>query len=77
MIPVVSCLVMVVVVLWSLTKSVQYNEPAWTLWPHNVHGTPLLFHSNPRYRYGLWSLNVTVIMLATVVLCATRGGTFR
>lgn len=53
MVPVVACLLVVVVVLWSLSKTVQYNE---------------LFANSPRYTYGLWSLNVGVIVLSMGVL---------
>lgn len=57
MLPIVVCLVLVVVVLWSLTKSVQYTE---------------LFTTNARYQYGLWSLNVSVIVLGLTVLCCAQ-----
>ena len=62
MVPLVACVVVIVVVLWSITKSVQYTEP---------------FQTNPRYQYGMWSLNVLVIVLSTLVLCFTRGGCLR
>lgn len=32
-----------------------------------------LFQTNKRYQYGLWSLNVSVVVLATIVLCYSRG----
>lgn len=54
MVPLIACIVVIVVVLWSLTKAVQYTE---------------LFATNPRYAYGLWSLNVSVVILSTAVLC--------
>lgn len=54
LLPVVVCLALVLVILWSLSKSLQYNE---------------LFHHNPRYQYALWSLNVGAVVLATLVLC--------
>ena len=57
LLPVVATSVVIVVVLWSISKSVQYTE---------------LFQSNPRYQYGMWLLNVLVIMLSTLVLCFTR-----
>ncbi len=62
MVPLVACFVVIVVVLWSLTKSMQYTE---------------LFATNPRYQYCLWGLNVAVIVLATLVVCLGRwGGTY-
>lgn len=49
-----ACVMVIVVVLWSLTKAVQYTE---------------LFVNNSRYTYGLCSLNVAVVILSTVILC--------
>ena len=54
----VVCLVVVLVVLWSLSKSIQYNE---------------LFQNNPRYQYGLWSLNIGVVVVAMALVCYTRN----
>ena len=54
----VVCLVVVLVVLWSLSKSIQYNE---------------LFQNNPRYQYGLWSLNIGVVVVAMALVCYTRS----
>lgn len=54
MVPVVTCLVLISVVIWSLTKSTQYSD---------------LFHTNQRFQYGMWSLNAMVIVLAVIVLC--------
>jgi hypothetical protein len=61
MVPLVACFVVIVVVLWSLTKSMQYTE---------------LFTTNPRYQYCLWGLNVAVIVLATLFVCLGRWGAY-
>ena len=58
LVPIIACLIVVLVVLWSLFKSIQYNE---------------LFQNNPRYQYGLWSMNVAVVVLSMAVLCYARG----
>lgn len=55
--PVLAGMVVVVVVLWSLRKSVQYTE---------------VFQSNPRYQYGLWGMNVLVVLISTLAVCYTR-----
>lgn len=57
MAPILAGVVVVVVVLWSLRKSVQYTE---------------VFQSNPRYQYGLWSMNVLVVLVSTAVVCYMR-----
>lgn len=59
LLPLVVCLVVVLVVLWSLSKSVQYNE---------------LFQNNPRYQYGLWTLNIAVVVVAMALVCYIRTG---
>jgi hypothetical protein len=74
MVPVVACVVVIVVVLWSITRSVQYTE----LFQTNPRPPgPCCGAGDPRYQYGLWSLNVLVIVLSTLVLCFTRGGCLR
>ena len=57
MAPVVAGIAVVVVVLWSLRKSVQYTE---------------VFQSNPRYQYGLWGMNVLVVLVSTAAVCYVR-----
>ena len=44
----------VLVVVWSISRSVQYSE---------------LFTVNPRYQYGLCAINVLVIILAVTTIC--------
>ena len=54
MVPVVVVCVLLGVSLWSISKSMQYNE---------------IFSVNPRYQYGLYAVNVTVVLLAVATLC--------
>ena len=46
--------IVVVVMSWSISRSVKYSE---------------LFHVNPRYQYGLCTVNVAVIILAVMTVC--------
>lgn len=54
MLPVVVACVVVGVSLWSISKSMQYNE---------------VFLANPRYRYGLFAMNAVVVFGAVTTLC--------
>ena len=58
MVPTLGCVVLIAVVLWSLSKSVQYTE---------------LFAGSRRYTYGLWTMNVAVIVLTVLVVCWSRN----
>ena len=46
--------IVVVVTSWSISRSVKYSE---------------LFQVNPRYQYGLCAVNMSVVILAVVIVC--------
>lgn len=54
MVPLLVTALLIGVALWSMSKSMQYNE---------------VFNVNRRYRYGLYVANAVVIVVAVLVLC--------
>lgn len=53
MVPLLVAALLIGVALWSMSKSMQYNE---------------VFTVNRRYRYGLYAANAVVIVVAVLVL---------
>ena len=55
--PLVVVCVITGIAVWSISKSVQYHE---------------MFAVNSRYRYGLYAVNASLILVTVVVLCVQQ-----